>query len=53
MIIKVCGMRDADNIREVSELDVDMMGFIGAGNNPMVGMTVAVAVAINEKLNNC
>ncbi len=30
---------------------VDMMGFIGAGNNPMVGMTVAVAVAINEKLN--
>ena len=31
---------------------VDMMGFIGAGNNPMVGMTVAVAVALNEKLNN-
>lgn len=30
---------------------VDMMGFIGAGNNPMVGMTVAVAVALNEKLN--
>lgn len=30
---------------------VDMMGFIGAGNNPMVGMTVAVAVAINEKIN--
>ena len=30
---------------------VDMMGFIGAGNNPMVGMTVAVAVNINEKLN--
>ena len=30
---------------------VDMMGFIGAGNNPMVGMTVAVAVALNEKMN--
>ena len=30
---------------------VDMMGFIGAGNNPMVGMTVACAVAVNEKLN--
>ncbi len=30
---------------------VDMMGFIGAGNNPMVGMTVAVAVNVNEKLN--
>ena len=28
MIIKVCGMRNADNIREVSELDIDMMGFI-------------------------
>jgi len=27
---------------------VAMMGFIGAGNNPMVGMTVAVAVAIEE-----
>ena len=25
---------------------VEMMGLIGAGNNPMVGMTVAVAVAI-------
>ncbi|MBR4018824.1 MAG: GGGtGRT protein, partial [Clostridia bacterium] len=25
-----------------------MMGLIGAGNNPMVGMTVAVAVAISE-----
>ena len=25
-----------------------MMGLIGAGNNPMVGMTVAVAVAIQE-----
>ncbi len=27
---------------------VEMMGRIGAGNNPMVGMTVAVAVAIEE-----
>jgi hypothetical protein len=24
---------------------------IGAGNNPMVGMTVACAVAVNEALN--
>ncbi len=30
---------------------VEMMGFLGAGNNPMVGMTVAVAVAVNEALN--
>ena len=29
-------------------LYVEMMGLIGAGNNPMVGMTVACAVAIEE-----
>ncbi|MDD6309036.1 MAG: GGGtGRT protein [Clostridia bacterium] len=29
---------------------VEMMGLIGAGNNPMVGMTVAVAVALAELL---
>src|SRR5699024_6222823 len=28
--------------------DVEMMGLIGMGNNPMVGATVAVAVAIEE-----
>ena len=28
MIIKVCGMRDADNIREVEALGIDLMGFI-------------------------
>ena len=27
---------------------VEMMGLIGAGNNPMVGMTVACAVAVQE-----
>ena len=27
---------------------VEMMGLIGAGNNPMVGMTVAVAVAVQQ-----
>ena len=27
---------------------VEVMGLIGAGNNPMVGMTVAVAVAVEE-----
>ncbi len=32
----------------LSSIDVEMMGLIGAGNNPMVGMTVAVAVAIEE-----
>ncbi|ABK60624.1 MULTISPECIES: GGGtGRT protein [Clostridium] len=29
---------------------VDMMGLIGMGNNPMVGATVAVAVAIEEAM---
>lgn len=29
---------------------VEMMGFIGMGNNPMVGATVAVAVAVAEAL---
>jgi hypothetical protein len=29
---------------------VEMMGFIGMGNNPMVGATVAVAVAIEQGL---
>ena len=29
---------------------VDMMGFIGMGNNPMVGATVTVAVAIEEAM---
>jgi len=28
MIIKVCGMREAENIREVDQLRVDWMGFI-------------------------
>ena len=28
----------------------EMMGFLGAGNNPMVGMTVSVAVAVEESL---
>lgn len=30
---------------------VEMMGLMGAGNNPMVGMTVACAVAVNQGLN--
>jgi hypothetical protein len=27
---------------------VEMMGFLGMGNNPMVGATVSVAVAIEQ-----
>ncbi len=29
---------------------VEMMGFLGMGNNPMVGATVACAVAVNEAM---
>ncbi|MDY2557658.1 MAG: GGGtGRT protein, partial [Candidatus Faecousia sp.] len=29
---------------------VEMMGFLGMGNNPMVGATVSVAVAVEESL---
>lgn len=34
MIIKVCGMRDANNIREVAKLDIDLMGFIFYPKSP-------------------
>ena len=33
-----------------SQIYVEMMGLIGAGNNPMVGMTVACAVAVEEAM---
>ena len=29
---------------------VEMMGFLGTGNNPMAGATVAVAVAVEQAL---
>ena len=28
MVIKVCGMKEADNIRAVSQADIQWMGFI-------------------------
>ena len=34
MIIKVCGMRDAANIRELELLDIDWMGFIFYPGSP-------------------
>ena len=30
---------------------VEMMGFMGMGNNPMVGATVAIAVQVAQALN--
>jgi phosphoribosylanthranilate isomerase len=34
MIVKVCGMRDADNIRAIDSLNIDMMGFIFYPKSP-------------------
>jgi phosphoribosylanthranilate isomerase len=34
MIVKVCGMRDAENIREVEALGVDWMGFVFHRTSP-------------------
>lgn len=34
MIVKVCGMRDAQNIREIENLSVDWMGFIFYSKSP-------------------
>lgn len=34
MIIKVCGMRDPENIRAVSALDIDWMGFVFWRDSP-------------------
>lgn len=34
MVIKVCGMRDAQNIREVSQLGVDMIGMVFYPKSP-------------------
>ena len=48
----MCSMFDLIAIKSAgTALYVEMMGLIGAGNNPMVGMTVACAVAVNEALN--
>ena len=49
-IIQKCCKYKGYRIR--SYLSIEMMGLIGAGNNPMVGMTVAVAVSIQEASEN-
>ena len=44
MIIKVCGMRDAENIHAVSELGIDLLGFIFWPKSPRyVGMVSSQA----------
>jgi phosphoribosylanthranilate isomerase len=46
MIIKVCGMREADNIRKVSELGIDMMGFIFYPKSPRYVQMISARAGI-------
>ena len=49
MIVKVCGMRDAENIRAVSELGVDMLGFDFRPDSPrLVRMVSSLAGIIPD-----
>ena len=59
-LIKVCGMRDADNIEALEELDVDMIGFIFYPKSPryvyeipvyMPRQTKRTGVFVNEDKN--
>ena len=46
MLIKVCGMRDTENIRAVSELDIDLMGFIFSPKSPRYVMMISSQAGI-------
>jgi phosphoribosylanthranilate isomerase len=49
--IKICGMRDEENIREVSVLQPDYMGFIFYDKSPRyVGHDFKIPVAIPEEM---
>ena len=57
MIIKVCGMRDAENIREVSKLGIDMIGFIFWPESPRFVKMISAQAGIipdysEERLKN-
>ena len=45
---RLCAVEGGDWIDLRAAERVEMMGLIGMGNNPMVGATVAVAVAVEE-----
>lgn len=46
MIIKVCGMRDAENIRAVSDLGIDMIGFIFYKESPRYVQMISARAGI-------
>lgn len=47
--IKVCGMTEAENIREVEQLGVDMIGFIFYPKSPPLPMRIARLSACPRK----
>lgn len=49
MIIKVCGMRDADNIKAIDDLGVDWLGFIFYPKSPRYVDKVPVYLPTNAK----
>ena len=58
MLIKVCGMRDTDNIREVVALGVDMIGFIFYPKSPRYVKMISSKAGLipdysEEQLNGC
>jgi len=58
MIIKVCGLRDAENIRAISQLDIDMMGFIFWPQSPRYVQMISSRAGIipdysEERLKSC
>lgn len=46
--LQTCLILDFWMIRFYNQVAKSMMGLIGIGNNPMVGATVACAVAVEE-----
>ena len=49
MLIKVCGMRDPENIRRVATVGIDWMGFIFYARSPRFVGDVSLERMIGEK----
>lgn len=48
MIIKVCGLRDPDNIRQVTTLGIDLIGLIFYEKSPRYVASAETATAVKE-----
>ena len=49
LIIKVCGMTEAENIRNVEQLDVDMIGFIFYPKSPRCLCEMSAYLPVHAK----